>query len=341
MDALTLPAEGRPFSEEARMRTFALQLLYLMRVHAAPAAPPAVWTAVEALEAALRNEPFPPDSEAWKASVLMNAWEDVTRTQRSVSGWGWRTAAAVNAAVSAAMSAVCEAHSADRAASRNDLYKEIFDEAFHKRSDVALKVGRACLIASELGVPTAYFEPFRALQLADHPSTVPGYSWWKQQERTVSDSDRLRDFASDTIRAVSFHAGLSEATTDKIRFALLKGDDAALTAGIEEVSAVIAAAHARGFALADDPETGGPLLFERTALLAIKAMFDARRADAYRKRSAQTDDPNECQWLKKAADAIIVAAHQKALAVCAEAEAAGIWPLELAYMRSRLPVSGL
>jgi hypothetical protein len=133
---------------------------------------------------------------------------------------------------------------------------------------------------------------------------------------------------------------LSEATADKIRFALFEDDDSALTTAIEEVSAVIAAAHARGFVLTDGPESDGAFLFERTALLAIEAMLDARRADTYRKRAAETDDPNECQWLKKAADSIIAAAHRKALAVRAEAEAAAVGPLERAYMRSRLPVSG-
>jgi hypothetical protein len=74
----------------------------------------------------------------------MKAWEDVIRTQRSVRGWGWRTAYAVQDAVSKAMSAVGDARSADRAAARNDVYKEIYDEACHRRSDAALKAGEAC-----------------------------------------------------------------------------------------------------------------------------------------------------------------------------------------------------
>ena len=67
-----MPAESQVCGEEARMRTFALQLLYLMRVHATQAAPPAVWAAVETLEAALRAEPLPALG-AWKDSALMNS----------------------------------------------------------------------------------------------------------------------------------------------------------------------------------------------------------------------------------------------------------------------------
>ena len=64
------------------------------------------------------------------------------------------------------MNAVCDARRADRAAAENDEVYEAPEahEACYRRSDAALAIGRACLIASERGVPTAYFEPFPVIE---------------------------------------------------------------------------------------------------------------------------------------------------------------------------------
>jgi hypothetical protein len=148
----------------------------------------------------------------------------------------------------------------------------------------------------------------------------------------------MRNFAANTIQAaMDLYTGMPRAAADKIFQALFEDDDA-LGAAIGDWRAALARL-CQGLTI-NDPEENGPILFQNSVLVAIDAMLDARRADAYRKRAAKTDELEERQWLNEAADAAIAVAHQKALTVCAEAKAAAINPLDLAYMRSRLPVPG-
>jgi hypothetical protein len=161
------------WSEEARQRAFAIQFLLMLRVYVSEVAPSEVWAAVEALQGALRREPWPELGVDWKAAGLTRFWEDVTVAVRRAPGnrLNWK----VKDAVSEAMMAVSEGRSADREVAKAGEGAKPPDGPtvrIHLRR-VTNCMEKACQIAETLGVPAPLLEPLCALR-PEIPEKPPG-----------------------------------------------------------------------------------------------------------------------------------------------------------------------
>jgi hypothetical protein len=160
-DQLDDDADRRPVGLQGcgiRAIDFAVVLFPLLRLHANESAPPEIWVAVEALEAALRGERWPEVGEDWKSVGVTRAWEDVTRSVRRAPGEKLRRYEVLEA-VSAAMNAVSSARRADCDAAKGADERDV---RAHCRE--ATTCGEeAWRIARALDVRSLLLEPLNAL----------------------------------------------------------------------------------------------------------------------------------------------------------------------------------
>lgn len=339
------------YGDETRMRSAALQVLYLLRTYAVFSAPDSVWGTVKVLEDALKSNAWPDIAADMRAAPLMQAWSGVTQSVRSIRGPESAGCRAISDAVTCLMGAVSSGRAADlstasdarRTAETGDATSFHHFDARGSRREASRKLGEACLLASEIGVPTEYFEPLRALKLPDW-GVIPGRTWWEHQVRTQTDLERLLGFASNTVTSMGGICPVIPTNlSDDLDRAFHGGEG--LDAAVERVRAFVVQAQMTG----TDPRDGTSSLgtddietlvtYWHLVTMLVGVVGDARKADGYKEEAKRAATPEDQSRLSGMASAALILAHGAAKSICAEAELAGVGPLELAYMRSRLPLT--